>query len=215
MWIARIKISRLLMAGAAMVMAAGCDQSPPHKPIVLNPTTRPASVQITPLAQTAPTPKGPTTDEAVAAKKKLSYILINGVWVEFPEAKLILRKEGDHVTAFLSSNDPPEVIRPTYQGNRYYFELRLDTVDDVKNLAQAEFRYRAASAEPADSPNGIFLDGDKQHLQPYDIQVVFDRDGDRKMIADIRGQFLVFPKGQIVGQMLPVTATLSAKAELK
>jgi len=35
------------------------------------------------------------------------------------------------------------------------------------------------------------------------------------MIADIRGQFLLFPKGQLVGQMLPVMATLAAKAEVK
>ncbi len=214
MKVASLNLLRCLALGAAALALTGCDRSSARKPIVLAPTTRPAGSQISQSTQPALV-KLPTTNQSAAAQKKHSYMLINGVWVEFPEAKLILRKEGDHVTAFLTSNDPPEVLNPAYQGNRYYFELRLDTVDDVKNLAQAEFRYRAPSIEPADSPNGIFLAGDRDHLQPYDIQVVFDRDGDNKTIADIRGQFMMFPKGQMVGQMLPVMATLSAKADMK
>jgi hypothetical protein len=40
--------------------------------------------------------------------------------------------------------------------------------------------------------------------------VTFDRDAD-KIVAQIRGQFMFFPKGSRVGQWIPVMATLSAK----
>jgi hypothetical protein len=200
-----------LCALAATALVLGCDRTPAHKPIVLNPTPRQNPAPTTRLVvATAPA----STQAASQPAKKLSHMLVKGSWIEFPEAKLILHKEGDKLNAFLVSNDPPEVINPTYQGNRYYFEMALDTVDDVKNIAQAEFRYKAASAEPQDTPNGVFLDGDRQHFQPYDIQVVFDQEGDH-LIADIRGQFLYFPKGSVVGEWVPVVAQLAAKPEMK
>jgi hypothetical protein len=210
-WLAAIATSAFCALIAAALL--GCEKSQARKAIVLNPTTRQSPAPATRLlvaTATSQSTKPSSTQEA----KKLSHMMVNGVWVEFPEAKLILRKEGDMFSAFLVSNDPPEVINPTYQGNRYYFEMTLDAVDDLKNIAQAEFRYKSASAEPQDTPNGIFLDGDRQHFQPYDIQVVFDKENDH-LVADIRGQFLYFPKGKVVGQMVPVMAQLAAKPEIK
>jgi hypothetical protein len=186
----------------------------------MNPTTRTTPPATTPAVEVAlPTAGGssPTSKPLAAtrpAAKPSSQMTINNVLVPFPEAKLLLRKEGDKLTAFLVSNDPPEVIAPTYQGNRYYFEMSLDAVDDIKNLTDAEFRYKAPTAESQDTPNGIFLDGDRQHLEPYDIQVTFDRDGDR-VVADIRGQFIYFPKGTVNGQWVPVAARLAARPEMK
>ena len=59
------------------------------------------------------------------------------------------RRQVQHL---LVSNDPPEVINPTYQGNRYYFEMALDNLDDIKHIAQAEYRYKAASAPSPSTP---------------------------------------------------------------
>ena len=204
------------MAGAlgaiVLVILPGCEKTPSRKPIVLAPTTRQSPQPATRLVE--PKPVVSATSPATEPTKKLSHIMINGTWVEFPEAKLILQKDGDKFSAFLVSNDPPEVINPTYQGNRYYFEMALDNLDDIKHIAQAEYRYKAASAEPLDTPNGIFLDGDRQHFQPYDIQVTFDKEGDH-LIADVRGQFLYFSKGNVVGEWIPVVAQLAAKPEMK
>jgi hypothetical protein len=214
------------IAGAPRGCDRGATRGGSKKAIVLNSTTRPAS-----RSAVAPHPSGvavaPPASKPVlaggegsaatskpAAEKPQSQMLINGVLVNFPEAKLLVRKEGDKLSAFLVSNDPPEVINPTYQGNRYYFEMALDAVDDVKNLAEAEFRYKAPTAESQETPNGIFLDGDRQHLEPYDIQVTFDREGDH-LVADIRGQFIYFPKGGVMGQFVPVIARLPAKPETK
>jgi len=44
--------------------------------------------------------------------------------------------------------------------------------------------------------------------------VTFDKDGDR-VIADIRGQFIYFPKASAVGQWVPVAARLAARVETK
>jgi hypothetical protein len=198
---------------ATALATTGCEKAQNRKAIVLNPTTRQTS-STEPRIATATRPDPATRPSSTQAAKKPSWMMVNGVWIEFPEPKLIIRRDGDKLTALLCSNDPPEVLHPSYQGNRYYFELTLDSVDDVKNIPQADFRYKAASAEPQDTPNGIFLDGDRQHFQPYDIQVVFDKDGDN-IIADIRGQFIYFPKGNIVGQWTPVMATISAKPDIK
>ena len=198
-----------------LLLSCGCEKSKNGKAIVLNPTTRQSPSPTTRLSAPPPTVAVTAATKATSQPaKKLSHMLIKGTWVEFPEAKLILHKDGDKLNAFLVSNDPPEVINPNYQGNRFYFEMALDTIDDVKNIAQAEFRHKATSAEPQDTPNGVFLDGDRQHFEPYDIQVVFDQEGDH-LIADIRGQFLYFPKGSVNGEWVPIMAQLVAKPEMK
>ena len=202
-----------LGVAGALIVGGGCERRQARKPIVLNPTTR-QSPPATRPTQTASATK-PIDGAATRAAKATSQMQINGVVVLFPEAKLTLRREGDKVSAFLVSNDPPEVIQPTYQGNRYYFEMTLDSIDDVKDIGSADFRYKASSASPdekLETQNGIFLDGDRQHLQPYDIQVTFDRDGDQ-VIANIQGQFIYYPKGSVVGQWVPVIAQLAAKPE--
>jgi hypothetical protein len=201
----------MICAVAVVGAQLGCEKTAARKAIVLNPTTRQSP---SPTPRLATQPQATTAATATQPAKKLSHMMIKGTWIEFPEAKLILHKEGDKLNAFLVSNDPPEVINPTYQGNRYYFEMALDNVTDVKDIAQADFRYKGASAESEDTPNGIFLDGDRQHFQPYDIQVVFDREGDQ-IVADIRGQFLYFAKGSAVGEWVPVVAQLTAKPEIK
>lgn len=221
--IARIARGAMVIAlggGAAALLLSACDRSQGRKAIVLNPTTRTTPTASTRTAQatvaSATKPAGnAASTQAASAEKPLGYMRIKNVLVPFPEAKLTLRREGDKVSAFLVSNDPPEVIQPTYQGNRFYFEMTLDTIDDVKNIASADFRYKASSATPDDkleTQNGIFLDGDRQHLQPYDIQVTFDQDGDH-VIANIQGQFIYFPKGSVVGEFVPVSAQLVAKPE--
>ena len=44
--------------------------------------------------------------------------------------------------------------------------------------------------------------------------MTFDKEGDH-LIADVRGQFLYFSKGNVVGEWIPVVAQLAAKPEMK
>jgi hypothetical protein len=204
--------------GAALLLAAatvGCDRAQTRKAIVLNPTPRTTTAPVVPATATAAATEPASRPSTTQAAKK-SHMKLDTVWVDFPAAKLILTREGDRTRALLCSNDPPEVISPTYQGNRYSFEMMLDGVDDVRNIGAAEFFYRAASMEIQETPNGIFLDGDRQHLQPYDIRVTFDRKEDGTIVAEINGTFVVQAKGTLVGQQVQVYApNLSAKPDLK
>jgi hypothetical protein len=199
------------LAACAVAVAAliGCDKPQARKAIVLNPTTRQTPGPATGSVAIVPTPA--TLPAATQVTKKVSHMQIGRMLAEFPDARLLVRKEGDKFSAFLVSNDPPEVLNPNYQGNRYYFEMALDSVGDIKNIAQADYVYKAGSAEEQDTPNGIFLNGDRQHLQPYDIRVVFDREGDH-LVADLRGTFI---NAAATGEFIPVMARLAVKAEMK
>jgi len=195
------------LAVAVMGAAIGCDKPQARKAIVLNPTTRQSAPAPTTVAVVTPT--ATTVPAATQAAKKVSHIQVGRMLFEFPDARLLVRKEGDKLNTVLVSNDPPEMLNPAYQGNRYYFEMVLDTVDDIKNIARADFVYKAASAEPQETSNGIFLNGDRQHLYPYDIRVVFDKEGDH-LVAELHGTFI-----DANGQWVPVQARLAAKPEMK
>jgi hypothetical protein len=199
------RIAILLLAGLSAAALVGCDKPQVRKTIVLNPTTRqtPTATQVAAIVQPA------TLPAATQVVKKISQMQIGRLVAEFPEARLIIHKNGEKLTAFLVSNDPPEVLNPNYQGNRYSFEMTLDSITDFKDIAQADFVYKAASQEIGDSPNGIFLNGDRQHLQPYDIRVVFSTQGDH-LIADLRGTFI-----NSTGEWIPVMAQIAAKPEMK
>jgi hypothetical protein len=204
----RITCTSVVASFAALIAVSvallGCDKPQARKPIVLAPTTHKAPIATAPVVQTPA-----TSPASTQAARKTSVIQIGQMVAEFPEAKLIVRKDGDKLSAVIRSNDPLEVINPTYQGNRYYFEMTLDSISDIKDIAQADFVYKAASADPQETLNGIFLYGDRQHLRPYDIRVVFIRQGDH-LIADLRGSFI-----DNSGQAVPVMAQLAAKPEKK
>jgi hypothetical protein len=52
--------------------------------------------------------------------------------------------------------------------------------------------WKAASIERVDAPDGIFLDGDKRMLQPYDLRVVFNQQANQTYTIELAGQFLMF-----------------------
>jgi hypothetical protein len=191
-------------------LAGGCEKAQTRKAIVLAPTTRQAPVTVPPVKPPVATTDPVTRPTTQAAKR--SVIFIDGQPYEFPAAKLVLRKEGDKLRAMLCSNDPPEVISPAYQGNRYSFEMMVNAAEKVDDLSTADFVYAAASQEPQETTNGIFLEGDREHLQPYQIRVVFDRQDDH-WVAQIAGTFLRVTKGNRYEGTVRVMANLAVTPE--
>jgi len=118
-----------------------------------------------------------------------STLLIGDKVVTFPRARVLLQDTQPEVALLLFSDDPREALDPNYAGNRYYLQIKLD-IDDIGNLAAADWHFKAASMERADSPNGIFLDGDRQQLQPYDVSIVFNQVGPQIGVT-LSGQFLL------------------------
>lgn len=161
-----------------MVAASACDRPKPAAKGQGTTTVRPHSVIDT----------NPST--LAASRPVVSKIFIDGKEYTFPAARLVLQQAEPAVDVLLFSDDPPDALSTTYAGNRYYFELKLD-IDDLSKLAASDMQWKAASIERADAPDGVFLDGDKRMLQPYDLRVAFSQTG-KVYTIEIGGQFLLF-----------------------
>ena len=175
------RIARLAIGSMAVLLSA-CDRDEPMTPTV--PKTTAAQVEIDPAAS------GRVIAATLPATRPAgSVIFLDASAAEFPSCKLVLPdKAGSPV--LLMSDDPPEAINENYAGNSFYFELPLD-VKSMDELAGMAYPYRAASAERMETLNGIFLNGNRKQLQPYDYSLTFSKEDDVDVVL-LRGTFLQF-----------------------
>jgi len=150
---------------------------------------------------------------AEATSQPTSYILIDQQPYEFPPARIIFKTKDDQVTAVLFSDDPPAAIKENYPGNSFYLEMTPQLADDG-TLAGATWDFKAPSSDRVDTVSGIYLRGRKQHLQPFDVHVVFGGAISPVPIS-ISGSFLQFDSNdeQIPGKFVTVHAELSAQVK--
>ena len=165
---------RLAVFALASLCMVGCDRREQAKSSVTT-TIRPGDG-----AKVEPT-TSPATRPAV------SVLQIGDEFKEFPKARLVLRQTAPTIGLILFSDDPREAILPGYRGNRYYLEIDLN-ITDLAQLATADWTYRAASMERVETLNGIFLDGDHRHLQPYEVNIAFSARGS-EVVMMLAGQF--------------------------
>lgn len=188
----------IFMMGAAL--AAGCDRSPARRSgggrpgASREPQTMPA---LSPLA-TRPAP---------------SSLAIAGREAVFPPARIVVLHEQPHLDLLVVSDDPRDALHPSYRGNRYYLSLRVENAT-LASLVQVEWRARAPSMERRDVPDGIFLDGNRRQLQPYDVRFGLEKQGEELVVA-IEGQFTMFDNEQTMSlpQLVPVEGVLRAAVE--
>lgn len=173
----RAWLASALMAG---LCAAGCDRSgdaiapAPPEPSSASPT---ASVVGPALA----TPASRPTEV---------YLFVDGKTVKFPPAiATVLPTEP--LELVLHTDDPPEALSAKYEGNRIYLPLKIGPIP-LAELAGSEVPIRAASLDRRDTPDGIFLDGDRRHLQPYDVRIGFWANGKDSVMISISGHFVQF-----------------------
>jgi hypothetical protein len=150
-----------------------------------------------------------------STRPTVSKIMIDGREFTFPTARLVLQQSEPTVDLLLFSDDPPDALSATYAGNRYYFELKLD-LDDLEKLAASDMHWKAGSIERIDAPDGIFLDGDKRMLQPFNLRVAFSQTGTVYTI-EIGGDFLLFQNKEeaTAPKTVQVRGTLMAELEKK
>jgi hypothetical protein len=196
-------MSRSWVMLVLLMVASGCDRPKPQAKGESTTTVRPHSV-IDPTPATLP-----------ASRPTVSKIVIDGKEYSFPAARLVLQQSEPTVDLLLFSDDPPDALSSTYAGNRYYFELKLD-IDDLAKLAASDMHWKAASIERVDAPDGIFLDGDKRLLQPYDLRVAFSQTG-KVYTIEIGGEFLLFGNKEEASapKTVLVRGTLMAELEKK
>jgi hypothetical protein len=135
-------------------------------------------------------------------------IVIDQQRYEFPPALLQLRQHDQKLDAVLLSDDPKDAISENYQGNSYYLQIPAQAAD-VKELCSSPWRFTEATGERSDSPDGIFLNGNRIQLQPADVSVRVEGEAP-SMIVYLSGNFHAFDtrdeKAPV--RLLPVTATL-------
>lgn len=187
----------LVPAAAAAAWAlswaiSGCDRDS-DKPVTLT-TVRDAG------AATRPATTPPAT-ALPASRPAISVLTIGGVEVKFPPARLILQQEKPTVELLLVSDDPIAALSPKFHGNRYCLTLPLD-ISEASLIVRTDMMARARSMERADSPDGIFLEGDRVVLQPFEWTVQFSENGPNGLTLAIQGRFLRFVEqvGQPVAQ---------------
>jgi len=166
---------------------------------------------VPPVAESTTPATAPATAPA-AVPPTASFITIGDRMVQFPPASLRIRKDDDAQIALLYSSKP---ARQTDEGaaNSYYLQMVLD-IPEGGEIAAASWRYKAPSSEAADSPNGIFLNEARVHLQPFDVAVNFE-DEPPFVAVVITGQFLEIDesRGDVPGNFVPVSARLIAKVD--
>jgi hypothetical protein len=207
----------------AMLTALGCDDRPASRsarrgrhPATV-PSTAPAATDaVDPMAGARTASASQPATRAAATQLANSFLTIDGRITEFPPARLRLTRTDEGVRARLFSDDPKQAVAADYRGNSFDFDILLK-IADPKSIADGEYYYRAPSSESdTESPNGIFLNGMRTHLQPQDIAIRFDGDSP-KVMARIAGRFLVVNAtgDSAPGQFAPVLGTLFTTAEVK
>ena len=213
-------VTRAIAALAlAACVAAGCDDGGASATRRQDPATAAPGGTEAPQSQ-ATWEHADTTDPAAtspaATRPASSYLAVDGRPAQFPPARLRLTRNDDGVRALLYSDDPKNAVSPDYRGNSFYFDVPL-RIADVRDVAGAEYFYKAKSSEAEDdSPNGIFLNGMRTHLQPQDVVIRFDGEAPR-VVAKLTGRFLVVHTNEhpTPGQFAAVTGTLFTTVEVK
>ena len=155
----------------------------------------------------------PATVPAIS-RPAFSTLLIDGKSVRFPAARLVLQQQEPTVELLLFSDDPPNALSAHYDGNRYYLSIKLD-IDNLSRLGAAEMHSRAASVEQIDAPDGIYLNGDQQVLQPHDWHVGFAQE-ERQLMINLSGNFAQFQGREptTAPRVVFVQGTLLAQLEM-
>ena len=209
-----------LFAAVVAIALSGCKRpetaSGPADPAQSEPATRTVKPPppIPNVTTTASGHNAPATLPA-ATKPLASYIVIGERRYTFPPARIYVHKKDDQVTATLFSDEGKVA---NYDGNSYLLDVKLD-VDNPRQLASAEWHYKAPNSDRVDSPYGIFLEGVRYQLQPFDVAIAFDarEPGSDLVTATVRGLFLRFDTRDPLspGDQVPVVAKLTAKPEVK
>ncbi|HVT88129.1 MAG TPA: hypothetical protein VHD56_04695 [Tepidisphaeraceae bacterium] len=133
---------------------------------------------------------------------------------EFPPASVLLINRDDQIIAQLSTDDPPQATQDDYAGNSFYLEMPLDVTGNT--LGDAQWQYKTADMEREEGITGIFLNGRKKVLQPFDVRVGFNSSSS-PMLVLINGTFLLFDNqdAQAPVQKVSITGQFPARVHVQ
>lgn len=200
---------QLIIVGVALTMVVGCD-SRQGGVVKANPQTAPTTLPAT----TQPDAFAAATEPATT--QPASQLSIDGLSYPFPAARLRVTKQGRRVVARLYSNDPKAALSDDYKGNSYDLVMDLDDISEPQQVYTSVWQFKARSREYTDSSHGIFLEGIRYQLEPYNVTAHFL--GDMLLVrVDLDGEFMQFD--QVDASATPrsvfVKGSLLAPVEIK
>lgn len=165
---------------------AGCDRSK-------------ETVNVQPDAPASPTTQGSTTGPStgpastqpvvlIPAKAVNFFITMDDHLVKFPPVRLLIREDDNGMIAQLTSIDLPDEDPDT--ANSLFISMRLSE-SSLSNIGKANWHYRAADESEQEPARGFFLAGGRRILQPYDVELDFDRQNN-EVHFKLAGRFLSF-----------------------
>ena len=213
------RIAFALATLSALAVMGGCDRDARKEneqvttPAAVQPPT-PTAASVDPAPQLASSTQpaaGPTVDAPA-----VSYLFFKevpdptqsqegavvdpsdyGDKIAFPRARIRLSGKGEtHLTAYLYSDDPKEAIRRNWQGHRYSFRMPL-RVASADHLDEADYRLKVNFVGADETSNGVYLTGDRFHLEPIDLSVRFESVGPKLVRLYIGGLFKQFDTTEV------------------
>jgi hypothetical protein len=219
-----LRASCTVAATLFLVATMGCDRhrdtvagssTTEHRGPTTNTSVAPTTLPATLAAATTQPTTGPASNRPRAA------MMIDERRYDFPPAILRIKPKNDRLLVLLMSDDPKDALDENYNGNSFYLEMPVEAAD-VKDLSSAVWHYVAPSSDRTDTPDGIFLDGNRKQLQASNVTVHFeadatDPDHPKAMAVDISGTFLLFDThdDNVPPKVVPVVAHLAAEVKLK
>lgn len=199
--------SLALLSTLALGLIVGCGKSdevvvdvqPATQPTATQPTTGPASTQPVVL---------------IAAKPADVFVTMDDRLVKFPPAKLLVREDENGMIAQLTTMDQPDEDPDT--ANSLFISMRLSE-SELANISKANWHYRAADELQQEPARGFFLAGGRRILQPYDVEMVFDKKDDGLHIK-LAGKFLSFDNSPSAPEdqppkVVPIAAQTTVQVE--
>jgi hypothetical protein len=192
----------------AALCILGCD---PRAGIAPPPSTAPANAPTTALAEDDPARlvRPATTQSAMPAAME-----IDGDDYDFPPIAMSLRQQNDEILALLTTVDPPNANDPDYRGNTVYLEFPLQ-IPQTRTLAGAWWDYQAPNADrDEDEISGIYLQGRKFCLQPYEARAEVIGDIS-PVVVKLSGTFMMFDDQSEQGRPVKLDASITAAVKVE
>ena len=187
------------------------------------PTVRADQELVSPVAPAAPAAPvvPPEPVEPLPA-----VMTMGGEVIEFPPAVLHLLPatgaDGAAETkAVFYSDDPEEALRPGWAGDSFYFEMRFAgdpsaVLTPAPDGSMPLWQVYAPDSSRRDTPNGLFLDGDRVTLQPVDAAVAIDpRRDEGDTAVEVDGLFRRFRGGDEHGEVIRVRARVYPAVQVR
>lgn len=158
--------------------------------------------------EASPAPTTPPAQAAAQAALQPStrppvVLIVDEQPREFPPARLFVESRNGKTVALLMSEDPREAIDDDYTGNSFYLEVAFD--EEVDSLRDRVWQFQATSPERSDGPHGLFLEGNRKQLQPFELKVHFEgpKEPGAEGVAWISGTFYQFEEAPPDGRAPP------------